>query len=231
MDIDVLRSAVEHVGFPALGVAVLTGFLFSFNPVALAAIPVSLAYVTRAQTTSRAALFGTMFVAGMVLTHALLGFAAGFGGIWVQNLLGREWGLALGPLLIVLGLVWAGWLRVPLPNIGFRATPVKGAWGAFFLGVPFAVAICPVCTPALVVMLGVAAGTGSPLFGAALLFAFALGRAVPLGLGALAIGWLEHLRPIGKAQKAFEVAGGLTLMLSGLYLLNGYFFLIPSLAL
>jgi cytochrome c-type biogenesis protein len=231
VNIDILRSAVEHVGFPALGVAVLAGFLFSFNPVALAAIPVSLAYVTRAQTTSRAAFFGTMFAAGMVLTHVLLGFAAGLGGVWVQKLLGREWGLALGPLLIVLGLVWVGWLRVPLPAVGIRAMPVKGAWGAFLLGVPFAVAICPVCTPALVVMLGVAAGIGSPFFGAALLLAFALGRAVPLGLGALAIGWLEHLRPLGKGQRAFEITGGVTLILSGLYLLNVYFVIVPSLAL
>jgi len=230
VDIDVLRNAVEHIGFPALGVAALAGFLFSFNPVALAAIPVSLAYVTRAQTTPRAAYFGAMFVAGMVLTHVLLGFIAGFGGVWVQSLLGREWGLALGPLLILLGLVWAGWLRVPLPAVGFRATRVKGAWGAFLLGAPFAVAICPVCTPALVVMLGVAAGSGSPLFGAALLLAFALGRAVPLGLGAVAIGWLEHMRPLGKAQKVFEIVGGVTLVLSGLYLLNAYFFVFPSLA-
>jgi len=44
MDIEVLRSTLEQVNLAALGVGFLTGFVFSFNPVALAAIPVSLAY-------------------------------------------------------------------------------------------------------------------------------------------------------------------------------------------
>jgi cytochrome c-type biogenesis protein len=51
--------------------------------------------------------------------------------------------------------MWAGWLRLPLPTIGFIATRPAAAWGAFFLGIPFAFAVCPVCTPALVVLLGI----------------------------------------------------------------------------
>lgn len=61
---------------------------------------------------------------------------------------------------------------------------MAGARGAFLLGVPFALAVCPFCTPALVVLLGVSAGIGSPRFGTALLLAFAPGRAVPILLGA-----------------------------------------------
>lgn len=52
----------------------------------------------------------------------------------------------------------------------------RGPGGAIALGVPFSVAICPFCTPALIVLLGVAASIGSPLFGTTLLLAFALGR-------------------------------------------------------
>lgn len=59
---------------------------------------------------------------------------------------------------------------------------------------------------------------------------FALGSASPVGLGAVAIGWLEHLRPLSNAQRAFEIAGGVPLVLLGLYLLNAYFFILPSLA-
>ena len=40
MDIESLQQAVQHAGIAALVVSFLTGFLFSFNPVALAAIPV-----------------------------------------------------------------------------------------------------------------------------------------------------------------------------------------------
>lgn len=166
----------------------------------------------------------------MILTHVALGLTASLGGGWVQHLLGRAWGLLLGPLLIVLGLIWLGWLRLPLPTLNFRARPVAGAWGAFALGVPFSVAICPFCTPALVVLLGVAAGIGSPLFGTTLLLAFALGRAIPIMLGACAVGWLENLSVLSRFQKTFERIGAILLILSGLYMLNAYFVVVPELA-
>jgi cytochrome c-type biogenesis protein len=232
MDIDQLQQAVQHVGAAALLVSFLAGFFFSFNPVALASIPVSLAYVTKARAPGQALSFGAMFIAGMVLTHVVLGVAAGFGGQGVQALLGRYWGLVLGPWLILMGLMWPGWIRIRMrfKGLSFRIKRASGLWGAFALGVPFAIAVCPVCTPALVVLLGVVAGVGSPAWGALLLVAFALGRAVPIALGAGAVGWLERLRPLARYQHALEVVGGTVLVLSGLYMLNAYFFFVPALA-
>lgn len=230
MDAGALRMAVEQAGLAALSIGFMTGFLFSFNPVALAAIPVSLAYVTTSRSPRQAVRYGGLFVLGMILTHVALGLVAGLGGVWVQHLLGRAWGLVLGPLLILLGLIWPGWLRLPLPALKLRARPVTGAWGAFALGVPFSVAICPFCTPALVVLLGVTASIGSPGFGALLLLAFASGRAIPILLGAIAVGWLENLSGLRRFHKAFEMVGGVLLMLTGLYMLNAYFFLVPGLA-
>lgn len=230
MDAEALRSAVEHAGLAAAGVAFLAGLLFSFNPVALASIPVSLAYVTKGRDKSQALLFGAMFVLGMILTHVVLGFIAGLGGKWAADVTGRSWGLFLGPLLIVLGLMWAGWLRIPLPSLGFRATRPTAAWGAFLLGMPFAVAVCPVCTPALVVLLGVTAGIGSASLGVVLLLAFALGRAVPLALGAFAVSWLEKLNILSRYRRGFDIAGGLTLIAMGFYMLNAVFIWIPQLA-
>lgn len=230
MDIESLQQAVQHAGIAALVVSFLTGFLFSFNPVALAAIPVSLAYVTKARAPRQALVFGGMFIAGMVLAHVLLGAAAGFGGQGLESLLGRYWGVVLGPWLILMGLFWPGWIRMPFKGLSFRGKRATGSWGAFALGVPFAIAICPVCTPALIVLLGVAAGIGSPIWGALLLLAFALGRAVPIALGADAMGWLEQLRPLARYQHAFDIVGGVALVLMGLYMLNAYFFVVPALA-
>ena len=88
----------------------------------------------------------------------------------------------------------------------------------------------PICTPALVALLGIAAAVGSPLFGATLLLAFAIGCAVPVALGAAAMGWLESLSVLQRYQKVFEIVGALTLILSGLYMLNAYYFVIPALA-
>ena len=230
MDLETLRTTLEQASLASLGVGFMTGFIFSFNPVALAAIPVSLAYVTKAHETKKALLFGSMFIFGLIVTHVLMGLIAGFGGLWVQKLLGREWGLVLGPLLILLGLMWPGWIKLPLPAFTIRAKRATNVWGAFALGIPFSVAICPFCTPALVILLGVVTGVGSPLFGATLLLAFALGRSVPIILGAWAMGWLENLKALRHSQKVFEIIGALLLILSGLYMLNAYFFVIEDLA-
>lgn len=165
-----------------------------------------------------------------MLTHGVLGLIAGLGGKWAADLIGRGWGYFLGPLLIVLGLMWAGWLRIPLPSFGFRATKPTAAGGAFLLGIPFAIAVCPVCTPALVVLLGVTAGLGSVLLGVVLLLAFALGRAVPIALGAFAVGWLENLKGISRYRRGVEIVGGLTLIFMGFYMLNAVMFWIPELA-
>jgi cytochrome c-type biogenesis protein len=230
MDYEALRQAAEQATLASILVGLSAGFLFSFNPVALAAIPVSLGYVTRARAPREALGYGAMFIAGMLVAHAVLGLAAGFGGDGLQRLLGRQWGLVLGPLLIVLGAAWPGWIRLPIPAIALRAPRATGLWGASVLGAAFSVAVCPFCTPALVVLLGVAAAVGSPAFGATLLLAFALGRALPILIGATALGWLESLKPLAKWHRAFEIAGGVLLIASGLYMLNAYFLLIPALA-
>ena len=230
MDIETVRSTLEQASVVSLAIGLAIGFFFSFNPVALAAIPVSLAYVTKAQAPRRAMVLGSMFVLGMMATHALLGLAVGLGGGWIQRFIGREWGLVLGPAAIVMGLAWPGWIRLPIPHIPLRARRHASAWGAAALGASFSVAVCPACTPALVILLGIAAGVGSPLFGVLLLLAFAVGRAVPVIVGASAMGWLETRTGLSRSQRALEIGGGLVLILSGLYLLNAYFFVMPGLA-
>jgi cytochrome c-type biogenesis protein len=227
---EALQQAVANAGIAAIGIGFLAGLLFSFNPVAMASIPVSLAYVTKARERKQAILFGAMFIVGMLVVHAVMGFVAGLGGRWVATLVGRDWGLVLGPFLIVLGLMWTGWIRLPLPAFALRAKRPSAVWSAFILGAIFSIAVCPVCTPALVVLLGVTVGLGSPWIGAALLLAFAVGRALPVAIGAISIGWLENLRSLDSYRRAFEMVGGLTLIVFGLYMLNAYFFWFPALA-
>ena len=230
MDMEQLRAIAEQASFASLVIGFTSGFLFSFNPVALAAIPVSLAYVTKSHERRVALHYAGAFVLGMLLVHIVLGAAAALGGLWVQKPLGRYWGLILGPLLILLGLAWPGWIRLRVPQIALRARRATSVWGAGALGAAFAVAVCPVCTPALVVLLGVAAGLGSITFGVLLLLAFAVGRAVPILLGGWALGALEAMKPLAKHQRVFELIGGVALVLSGLYMLNAFFLVVPELA-
>ncbi|MCH7894391.1 MAG: sulfite exporter TauE/SafE family protein [Proteobacteria bacterium] len=222
IDIEILRASLQQASLAGIGVSFLTGLVFSFNPVSFASIPVVLAYVTKARTQRRAVLLGGAFVMGMLVTHAALGVAAALGGEWVKRSMGHEWELLLGPLLVMLGLIWPAWLRIRLPWISLRGKKVAGVWGAFLLGIPFSVAVCPFCTPALVVTLTASAAIGSVPFGLSLLLAFALGRSIPILLGAWSIGWLESLKGLQQSQKSFEVVAGVTLILTGLYLISDY---------
>ncbi len=230
MDADALSHVLVHGRWVAVGIAFLAGLSFSFNPVALAVLPVSMAYVTRARESREALEYGAMFVLGMLLTHVLLGAAAGLGGEGVASLIGRYWGLVLGPVLIALGLVWAGWIPLRLPAVPLRAQRAGTLWGACALGAPFSVAVCPVCTPALAVLLGVAASTSSAASGALLLLAFALGRAVPVALGTSALGVVERFPSIARYRRWFEICAGVLMVLAGVYLLNAYFFWVRALA-
>lgn len=221
-----LKATLQTQSWAGIGIAFLAGLVFSFNPVSFASVPVILAYVTKAHEEKRAVIMGGSFVLGMLTTHVVLGVTAALGGEWVQSIMGRHWGLLLGPLLIVMGLMWAGVLNIRLPWFGVRAKKVTGIWGAFLLGIPFSVAVCPFCTPALLVTLTASAAIGSVSFGFALLLAFALGRSIPIILGAWSMGWLESLQMLSRYQKVLEVFAGIVLVLTGIYLLNEFFYFI-----
>ena len=226
INIETFKQTLQTASWAGIGLSFLAGFVFSFNPVSFASVPVMLAYVTKAHEERRAVLMGGAFVFGMLVTHVVLGVTAALGGEWVKSVMGREWGLFLGPLLIVMGLMWSGVLNIRLPWFGVKGKKVTGMWGAFLLAIPFSVAVCPFCTPALLVTLTASAAIGSVSFGFALLLAFALGRSIPVILGAWSMGWLESLTVLSRYQKMFETVAGVVLVLTGLYLLNEYFFII-----
>ncbi len=221
-----LKETLQTASWAGLGIAFLAGFLFSFNPVSFASVPMMLAYVTKAHEERQALYMGSAFVLGLIATHVTLGVAAAMGGEWVQGIMGRQWGLVLGPLLILMGLMWAGVINIRTRWFGIKGKKVTGLWGAFLLGIPFSVAVCPFCTPALLVTLTASAAIGSVSFGFALLLAFALGRSIPIILGAWSMGWLESLQVLSRHQKGLEISAGVVLVLTGLYLLNEYFFII-----
>jgi len=226
INITEFKETLTQASWAGIGLAFLAGFVFSFNPVSFASVPVMLAYVTKAHEERRALYMGSAFVAGLITTHVILGVASALGGEWVKSIMGRQWGLVLGPVLIIMGLMWPGWLKIRLPWPGIKGQKATGIWGAFLLGIPFSIAVCPFCTPALLVVLTASAAIGSVSFGFGLLLAFALGRSIPVILGAWSMGWLESLKVLSRYQKGLEVIAGLVLIVIGLYLLNEYFFLV-----
>jgi cytochrome c-type biogenesis protein len=220
-----MNELMQQGNLIGLGTALITGFLFSFNPASFITIPVVLAYVTKARALSVALKLGGAFIMGMILTHLILGVGSAIGGDYVGRILGQHWYLLLGPLLIVLGLIWTGWLKFTIPWFAIRGQRVVTTWSAFMLGVPFTVGVCPICSPGLLIALSASASVGSVPYGALLLLMFGIGRTLPVMIGAWSIGYLESLKSFARWQHYLEKMGGITLILMGFYLLNEYFYM------
>jgi len=133
--------------------------------------------------------------------------------------------MLLGPVLIILGLIWGGWLRFTLPWFSAKGQRVATVWSAFMLSIPFTVGVCPVCSPGLLVVLSASAAVGSPYYGALLLFVFGIGRTLPVLLGACSMGYLESLKSLSRWHYYFEKTGGIAFIIMGLYLMNEYYFI------
>lgn len=207
-------------GVGGLAAALLGGFLFSFSPSAVAAIPLALAYVTRARSRQEGVIFAAALCAGLLTTHVLLGVMAAWGGASVQQLVNAEFGAWLGVLLIPLGMVWTGWLPLTLPTLPWRGRQIATLGGAFLLGLPLTLGICAACSPGLWISLGASAAIASPSYGALLLLAFGVGRSLPLLVGAWSLAWLEHRQSLAAWEQSFRRIGGISMIVVGLYLLN-----------
>ena len=59
--------------------------------------------------------------------EVLCKIADAMGGEWVQGIMGRQWGLLLGPVLIIMGLIWAGIINIRLSWFGVNELPGSGA--------------------------------------------------------------------------------------------------------
>lgn len=90
---------------------------------------------------------------------------------------------------------------------------------AFVLGMPFGLITCPACTPLLFpIAVGIAA-TGSPVYGAALMAAFAVGEGLPMVALGTAIGRLARAPGTRRLTGAVECCSGLLFAVGGGYLL------------
>jgi cytochrome c biogenesis protein CcdA len=80
-----MNDLMQQAGLLGLGTALVTGFLFSFNPASFATVPVVLAYVTKARALKEAVMLCGGFIVGMITTHVVLGIGAALGGDWIRH--------------------------------------------------------------------------------------------------------------------------------------------------
>ena len=209
-----------------LGGAFLAGFLSFISPCVLPLLPTfSLILAKNSENDGREAqrLYAntTAFLAGFTLVFVLLGATASLIGAWLfsyQELL-RQGAAAL---IIVMGLLMTGWIRIPLLLREYRPFQRRGfggIGGAFLLGCGFTLGWTPCTGPMLATILLYAGDTATVGAGALLLLVYSLGFAVPFFL--LAVIWRRHIMK----QRAFyqylpriQQAAGVVLVLLGVLL-------------
>ena len=148
-----LQTLLDNSTTP-LVTALLLGLLTALSPCPLATNIAAIGYIGK-DIEDRRSVFrkGLLYTLGRVVAYTLLGIVligiirSGASMFGVQKFIGTWGELLLGPLLIVIGLLMLFGHRLNLPQFGFNGKgeglAKKGGWGAFLLGVLFAMAFCP----------------------------------------------------------------------------------------
>lgn len=199
----------------------LGGVLTSIGPCNLSMVPVIIGYVGGRHDLTRAKGFwlSLFFTLGSSLTFMLLGvIAATIGGLFGAESKILHWLVAL--VCFAIGLSLLGAVKV---NFDFMArlqpkrVALTGLIGAFLLGLVVGLAGSQCGTPVLVAILGIAMAKAKLAFGASLLFAYGLGRGVPIILAGTFTGVIKALPAMERWTRWMERAAGVVLVGVGLY--------------
>ena len=224
------ESAVGGSMPVAVPVALLAGIVSFFSPCVVPLLPGYLSYATGLgaaevmQGSGRRGrmLLGTsLFVLGIAVVFVATGTLVGSLG---ATLLGHADTISrvLGVVIIALGLVFAGVLRVGQRELRISRLPAAGIAAAPLLGVVFALGWTPCIGPTLGVVYSLAFNEGTALRGGLLAFVFALGLGLPFVLAGLL--YTKMARAVGvlrRHQLALLRTGGVLMVLVGLLLVSG----------
>jgi len=206
-------------------VALLAGFLSFLAPCVLPLVPGYLSTVSAVSAED----LGRPGTARRVVTSSIpfvLGFTAFFVLLGVRDQFLLE--EVAGFVLVVFGLAFMGLLPWPERLVG--AGLVQGArsrGSRVLLGGAFAVCAAPCIGPVLAAILVLAGSSDTALEGAALLAVYSLGLAIPFVLaGALFTRAMGAFRWLRDHYRAIQFAGGLVMVVLGLLLFFGRFYIL-----
>jgi cytochrome c-type biogenesis protein len=220
-------EAYLRTGSPlAFAAAFLGGVLVSLTPCVYPILPVTVGFLGSRGGGSRRRTFllSGAYAIGMALTYAALGMAAGLTGKVFGEVTAHPLSyLAMANVCLVLALSMFDVIRVPLPaflsRTGSAGGSADGIAGALVVGLFSGVIVGPCTAPVLGGLLLYVGASGNPLFGASLLFTFAMGMGLPVvALGAFA-GLLAALPKSGAWTTRIQRAFGVLLLLAAEYLL------------
>ena len=166
-----------------------------------------------------------LFVAGFSTVFVALGAGASVIGS-VLRFYSHELSIIAGIAIIVMGLHFLGLTRIGFLYRQARLEVPKpvGLWGAYVMGLAFALGWTPCIGPILATILAVAASEATVTKGAGLLAVYSLGLGVPFLIAALAVEPFAAFLARFRAHLAHvERAMGGLLVLTGIAFLAGFF--------
>ena len=225
-----INNLLDNATAPVL-IAFLLGILTAISPCPLATNIASIGYISR-DIENKKTIFikGVLYTFGRILAYTALGIILisileeGAGAFGIQKYVSKWGELTIGPILVLIGLFMLFGHMLNLSKFGFKGSGEsyknKGGWGAFLLGILFALAFCPssgVLYFGMLIPLSVSSAGGWLL---PVIYAFA--TALPV----LAVAWIMAYSiqnisifygKIQTIQKWLNLVVGILFLLVGLY--------------
>jgi cytochrome c-type biogenesis protein len=218
-----------------IAAALFAGMLSFLSPCVLPLVPPYLVYLTgtsierladaepESRVRGQTILAALLFVLGFSTVFVALGAGASVIGALLRAYSG-ELSIVAGICIIIMGLHFLGltpiaWL---MREKRMQMTKPVGLWGAYLMGLAFALGWTPCIGPILAAILAIAASEDTVVKGAGMLAVYSLGLGVPFLLAAFAVepfaAFLTRFKVhLGLVEKAM---GGL-LVLTGIAFLTG----------
>ncbi len=217
--------------------ALLAGLVSFLSPCVLPLVPPYLVFLTGASIERLAegeregrvrretVIAALLFVAGFSTVFIALGASASVVGAMLRYY-SHALSIVAGIAIIIMGLHFLGLTPISLLHRQARFDVQKpvGLWGAYVMGLAFALGWTPCIGPILAAILAVAASEATLAKGAGLLAVYSMGLGIPFIIAALAVEpfaafvsrFRTHLKHVERAM------GGL-LVLTGIAFLTGFF--------
>ncbi len=214
----------------ALPVALLAGLVSFFSPCVVPLLPGYLSYATGLGAAEvvegsphrgRMLAGASLFVLGFAVVFVITGVVAGSAGRLLaqyREVITR----VLGVLIIVLGLIFAGVLRIGQRDLRIHRVPAVGVAAAPLVGVVFALGWTPCLSPTLGVVVNLGFNEGTAVRGGLLGFVYALGLGIPFVLAGLAFTKMASaVAFLRERQQLIMRIGGVLMIIIGVLLASG----------
>ena len=227
------------ITWAGIWMAFALGLWTSISPCPLVGNLAAMTFLARRLDSQAAVLLsGLLYTLGRVAAYVAVAFAILyflFEAVSVSFFLDRYFNTALGPILLLTGMLLLGLLQssasLSLAGQGLQQRAARGGlWWSLPMGALFALSFCPISAALFFLSLIGLAGREHSLF--VLPALFGVGTAVPVvGFAALAAFASQH---VGKAfhcltyvEKAVRVVAGVAFVLAGVYYCLVYIYAVP----